>query len=226
MNRLKKYFLETYIPNKYNHLLGILILALVLAPFAGSLAIIYSAVSFLFLVSILLIIKITTVNKNVFRVVLIMALFLYLVELAVQYDLIVHIENISQFIVYFLYALFMFIAIIFLTKGLFADKKVTGDTIKGGISIYLLLGIFWSFIYHLIDIYMPLAFMPTSLQAFDFVYLSFTTLTTLGYGDITPVSQGVKMLTSFEAVTGQMFIGVFIARLIGLHIAHHLERKS
>ena len=55
------------------------------------------------------------------------------------------------------------------------------------------------------------------------LYLSFVTLTTLGYGDITPVSQTARMLTTLEAIVGQLFIAIFIARLIGLYIA---QRKS
>jgi len=46
------------------------------------------------------------------------------------------------------------------------------------------------------------------------------TLTTLGYGDITPVSSAARALTSFEAVIGQLYLAVMIARLVGLHIVH------
>jgi hypothetical protein len=61
-----------------------------------------------------------------------------------------------------------------------------------------------------LDIYLPNAFSVSPLTNFDFVYFSFTTLTTLGYGDIVPVTDGLQMLTNFEAITGQLFIGVFI----------------
>jgi hypothetical protein len=51
------------------------------------------------------------------------------------------------------------------------------------------------------------------------LYFSFVTLTTLGYGDIVPVSGAAKMLASGEALFGQIYLAVFIARLVALHVA-------
>jgi len=51
------------------------------------------------------------------------------------------------------------------------------------------------------------------------LYFSFVTITTLGYGDIVPVSEAARMLASFEAFTGQVYITILVARLVGLHIA-------
>ncbi len=51
-------------------------------------------------------------------------------------------------------------------------------------------------------------------------YFSFETLTTLGYGDIVPRSPAARMLATIEAVMGQIYLTVLIARLVGLHIAH------
>ena len=50
------------------------------------------------------------------------------------------------------------------------------------------------------------------------LYFSFVTLTTLGYGDITPVSRVAQMLTGVEAMMGQLFVAILIARLVGLHV--------
>lgn len=60
----------------------------------------------------------------------------------------------------------------------------------------------------------------------QFMYYSFVTLTTLGYGDITPVSPAAKSFSFIEAVTGQIYIAVLIARLVGLHIAHSMSKDS
>jgi hypothetical protein len=57
----------------------------------------------------------------------------------------------------------------------------------------------------------------------SFLYLSFVTLTTLGYGDLTPLSRVAQMLTSAEAVFGQLFLAIFIARLVGLYAARRLS---
>jgi hypothetical protein len=53
------------------------------------------------------------------------------------------------------------------------------------------------------------------------IYFSFTTLATVGYGDIVPTNGVAMMLSNFESLVGQLFLTVFIARLIGLHLAHH-----
>ena len=55
------------------------------------------------------------------------------------------------------------------------------------------------------------------LSQADFIYYSFATLTTLGYGDITPATSHVRSLAILEAVTGTLYIAVLIARLVGLY---------
>lgn len=58
----------------------------------------------------------------------------------------------------------------------------------------------------------------------DYLYYSFVTLTTLGFGDLTPGTLGARVLTGVEAVTGQLFLTVLIARLIGMHVVHAVQR--
>ena len=119
-----------------------------------------------------------------------------------------------------IYAIFIGIAIFILIKKLFSVKIVTLDTIQGGSSVYLLMGIFWSFIYHILILTDPSAiFFGSGTEEFSsIIYFSFTTLTTLGYGDITPVSWVARNLTTLEAVLGQLFLAIFVARLIGLYL--------
>jgi voltage-gated potassium channel Kch len=57
-------------------------------------------------------------------------------------------------------------------------------------------------------------------------YFSFTTLTTVGYGDIIPHSAAARTLASLEAVTGQIYLTVLVARLVGLHIVHARRSSS
>jgi len=58
------------------------------------------------------------------------------------------------------------------------------------------------------------------------MYFSFTTLTTVGYGDITPVSSFAMMLTNLEGIAGQLFLTIFIARLVGLHVMQNHVSKN
>jgi hypothetical protein len=52
-------------------------------------------------------------------------------------------------------------------------------------------------------------------------YFSFTTMTTVGYGDVFPINKFAMVFSNLEAIVGQLYIAIFVARLIGLHIIHH-----
>jgi len=112
-------------------------------------------------------------------------------------------------------------------------KKVTADKIYGAICGYLLIGIMWALLYTTIETVSPGSFLFLhgtgsihhfqSLHRFyfsSFLYYSFVTLTTLGYGDILPSSVLSQIFSSIEAVLGQLYVAVLIARLVGLHISH------
>ena len=119
------------------------------------------------------------------------------------------------------YIVFMMIVIIVLLGRIFSEKVVTADTVRGGLSIYFLMGIFWSFVFGLLLVLNPAAIrLPggSGSASSELLYYSFVTMTTLGYGDITPVSGVARSLAIMEATLGQIFITVFIARLVGLHL--------
>jgi hypothetical protein len=65
-----------------------------------------------------------------------------------------------------------------------------------------------------------------TLDIINFVYYSFVTQTTLGYGDITPITAPARSLSLLEAVIGQLYVAVLIARLVGIHIAQSSREKS
>jgi hypothetical protein len=131
----------------------------------------------------------------------------------------------ANLILLILYAVFFFLAISILIKKISSRTVVTADTIKGGISIYFLLGLFWAILYMITLTFDPNAL--TNIQketaSFDCYYYSFTTLTTLGYGDITPVAKYAKILVTLEAVTGPVYLAIFVAQIIGLNIAQKLK---
>ncbi len=106
--------------------------------------------------------------------------------------------------------------------------RVTADKIAGAVSVYLLLGLLWALLYALVSMLDPGAFrLPpglvlepgTSGGEYAFIYYSFVTLTTLGYGEISPTSHWSQAFAWMEAVTGQLFLAILIARLVGLHLA-------
>lgn len=112
-------------------------------------------------------------------------------------------------------------------------KHVSADKILGAVSAYLLLGVVWAMIYTVIEIAFPFSFyFSLGLQSHDvnlsqhrfffseFLYFSYVTLSTLGYGDIIPISEPARAMATLEAVSGQLYVAVLIARLVGLHISH------
>ena len=114
-------------------------------------------------------------------------------------------------------------------KEVLMDREVSTDTIMGAICAYLLIGVCWSFFYGVVAIMQPGSFAisePLTAQALAspqeqlsiLLYLSFVTLTTLGYGDITPLTSAARSLCWLEAVVGQLFLAIMVARLVGLHI--------
>jgi hypothetical protein len=107
--------------------------------------------------------------------------------------------------------------------------RITSDKIAGAIAVYLLLGLAWALAYGSVGIVDPEAFRGFSLEnasgpgsgyEYGFIYYSFVTLTTLGYGELVPLSPIARTLAWMQAVTGQLFLAILIARLVGLHIIH------
>ena len=128
--------------------------------------------------------------------------------------------------------LFLLVAVVQL-HSIHQQRQVSADTVIGGINTYLLFALCFMLIHSLVELVAPGAYSvgDTTLAEHIFganrsesfatmLYFSFVTLTTLGYGDIVPVSGTAKMLASGEALFGQIYLAVFIARLVALHVAH------
>ena len=118
---------------------------------------------------------------------------------------------------------------ILILKHIFKQENVTAETIYGAIVVYLLIGLMWVSLYYLTELFHPgsfsLAAGNTNESKKALYYFSFVTLTTLGYGDITPVSAPARSLAMLEAIVGQMYIAVLIARLVGIQISQSLMKK-
>ena len=120
------------------------------------------------------------------------------------------------------YTLFYGICLLIFLHRIFSETTVTIDSIQGGIAIYFLSGVFWAFLYQTLLLFDPdaILFSDHVLGAFsDIIYFSFITMTTLGYGDIMPISRMAKNLAVLEAVWGQTYLAVLVARLVGLHLS-------
>ena len=97
--------------------------------------------------------------------------------------------------------------------------EVTGDEIYGAVSVYILLGFVWGLAYGLLELVRPGSIRSAGgpLRPGDFMYFSFITLMTVGYGDMSPAGPVARSLAIVEAMVGVIFIAVLIGRLVGLH---------
>ena len=125
-------------------------------------------------------------------------------------------------------ACFLFTAVV-VGVSLVHHERVSRETILGGVNVYLLLGFAFMLLVASVEIARPGSFTvggePLLVHVEDgyggrafatLLYFSFTTLTTLGFGDIVPHGNGARLLTSFEALVGQLYIAIFIGRMVGL----------
>ncbi len=133
--------------------------------------------------------------------------------------------------------LFFVLVIIAIIRYIFRNDRVDSNVLFASLCVYVMLGVLFAYAYAAIESMIPGSFQVgqgewaarapldiggrASNAAF---YFSYVTMTTLGYGDICPVSPIAKMTASLQAVTGQLYLAVLVARLVGLHIAHARAR--
>lgn len=114
-------------------------------------------------------------------------------------------------------------------KDILVGSRLSAEKIFGAVCAYLLIGFLFSSVYVFIALVDPDAFAYSEALASDlknstsgqgvFTYFSFVTMSTLGYGDISPVSAAARSCAWIQAVLGQLYIAITIAALVGTHIA-------
>lgn len=127
--------------------------------------------------------------------------------------------------VFLIGGLLMFIFVVaHLLRFVLRAPSVTSEVLCASISAYLMLGLIWTMAYWLVDQLTPggaFSFNTNtgtqSMNGFNAFYFSFITLSTVGYGDITPLSRIARWLAALEAMTGLLYVAVLIARLVSLY---------
>ena len=122
--------------------------------------------------------------------------------------------------------LFLILLLAILIVRVFQKGEVTPDRIRGAIVVYLLIGGMWDFFYFIIALIEPTSFnWPQGLVTGDLkavqqvlTYFSFITLTTTGYGDVTPAIPLTRTLAMFEALAGQLYLVITLTRLVSLAV--------
>jgi voltage-gated potassium channel len=114
----------------------------------------------------------------------------------------------------------------------FSEETVTMDTLSAALCVYLLMGYIWGSLYGLMYLvapgafHLPMGWAPAEEQGIArdvplnlLTYFSFMTLTTVGYGDVLPITGSARAAVMLEAILGHFYLAVLVARLVGLHIA-------
>ena len=106
---------------------------------------------------------------------------------------------------------------------IFKSEDVTIEVIYAAMLVYLLMALMWSFVYVLLELINSASFnvawsLEQGSQMWS-IYYSFVTITTLGYGDITPATELASSFSILEAVVGQLYLVVVVARLVGMHVS-------
>ena len=221
MKRLNR---EKILSNRYNHLLIAEIAIVASFPFLRALQTRFPIVSLILLLAIMPALRVV-LSKKTFMLLMTLGALGFLLEIIFRYNKFPQAENIQLFVL-ILYAVFLALAIVILIKKMMQIKVITSDTIKGGISIYFLIGLLWMIFYTFASNINPDSISIAGNNTVDLFYYSYTTLTTLGYGDITPEGDIVKLLAIAEAFIGQIYLAIFIAQLVGLNIAQKLLKNQ
>ncbi|MHC5083380.1 MAG: potassium channel family protein [Planctomycetota bacterium] len=230
---------EKFVKNKYNHLLTALILLFIFSPRLEIRDSQSSSpwIAIIFFVVLYSALRITIPKGKLFWA------FVGIIALDLSLNVILYyhpedhilaggLEKFNTIVSISLYCATSY----FLSLRLFRTRIVTPDTIKGGICAYMLIGFAWANIYGLMmdtksD---TLPFMIVNATETDpeilreqmmYVHFSFTTLTTLGYGDIVPTTHFAAIVSDAEAIIGQLFLTIFVARLVGMYIAQEMHKE-
>jgi voltage-gated potassium channel len=112
-------------------------------------------------------------------------------------------------------------------KQIAAGDNISANRIIGAVCVYLMLGIIWALSYGLMEVMIPGSFggltesAQSSSSSHDWVYFSFVTLTTLGYGDVLPLTYFARTLAYFETIVGQFYLAVLVAGLVGAYLSEN-----
>lgn len=213
---------------KYTQLLAILIIRFAIAPFlkTGIGSIISSAI---LLCTIILILRTFPLRKPLFFVYSAIAAIAFVLEVLMTLGLTSSANSGFTICLQLIYSAYLGIAACWIMREILLASAVTLDIVSGGICVYLLIGFVWALFYGIVQTLDPNAFseplFANHVNSYaKTIYFSFTTLTTLGYGDVVPKNDIALALTNLEAIIGQMYPAVFIAILVGGYLSQRPGR--
>lgn len=188
----------------------------------------HSMISYLFMTLTLVVSILIFKNMKRHKLFILFAAFALLVMLINWIDYFANDKQIVHVFRLLLIASLYVIIFINIFKEFVSRKEVDLDFIFGAISAFLLLGLLGSFMSVLIDVNYPGSFSfvnkPVDFQ--DYIYFNFVTLTTLGYGDVLPVTAQGQMHAIFVAVVGQLYLTITIGLIVGKYLMNIEVKKD
>lgn len=228
-----RYLITLYLRWRYPVLLATLLLVLVVQPLSFGFSTppqLFDA--FLMLVTVALLLSFCP-DKNKRRVAIAFGILTGLLllggHLVAAHHTVVRIGH-SVAVVFYFWAAMLIVA------SLFRSRALSLDSIFGAIGGYLLLGMAWGVLYALLDTVWPGSFdigkrLAEQLHGDDsrihlFTYYRFITLTTVGYGDVNPLSLPARTCAWLEALTGQFYLAVVVAGLVAALLSQKSEASA
>jgi len=212
----------------YGYVMGSLLAILAIYPFVGE----EGWLSWLLDISFVVVILscfLVSLGHRVWRVVLIMAIAGEVIATVARLSGMEFFQSPGRVLRVFV----LIAAMIVVLRDVLRARRVTMDTVFAACSVYLLMALVWSSVFIAIELLAPGSFKlgptdgPGSMgTASQLVYFSLVTLTTVGYGDITPVTPQASMLAALEGLIGQLFIAIILARLVALEIIGRGKRSG
>lgn len=131
----------------------------------------------------------------------------------------------SQLLNLFPLLIFCILSVIVAMKQVLFSGPITLNKLIGSICIYFLIGLIWALLYLSVDLLTINTFAGisegSSAHIWTYVYFSFVTLSTLGFGDIVPINELARSLVYLEAISGQIYLTILVASLVGGYITEH-----
>lgn len=132
--------------------------------------------------------------------------------------------------------LFLVLVALNILLDLFRGSEVTGDKLAGAVCVYLLIALVCGYAFLITEFVTPESFSFTqgqermklwvSKEFFPFFYFSLVTMTTVGYGDMAPVTPVARTLATMEALVGQVYLTILVARLVGMFLVHQQKPEE
>ena len=118
---------------------------------------------------------------------------------------------------------FIALIIVAILRHIFLQQDVNADLIAGAIVVYLNMALMWSLLYDVLEATHPGSFKfpegTTQPRGEMSLYFSLVTITTVGYGDITPVTRVARAFANLEAVVGQLYLVILVSWLVGMYVS-------